>query len=334
MIRLKWSNNTMLLLSLLLAIILWLYVNIVHNPGKEQEFRVALDTRGKVAQGLTISSSLPQEVTVRVQGRNIIQLSGVKAQDFQATVDLNNLQEGVNNRIIQVTAPSGLQVVQVNPARVEITADRVIQRQLPVKVVIKGQPQYGYTTLEPVIEPADVLVRGPARLLKNLTSIALNVDVSGATQNIEQVKSVALPAGLESTPERVKLLLPITRSVPYRMVPVLPRYSGNPEDNYQLVRITVEPSSVKVYAPEEILNNLAGIHTETIQLEGLDKDDIREAKILLPPGVVDIMPGKVEVAIQIKQKQPTTEPSPPKETLPQGKPDTSGEIKQPDTVPE
>ncbi|GAB6178840.1 CdaR family protein [Desulfotomaculum defluvii] len=328
MIRLRLSNKTMLLLSFLLAIILWLYVNIVHNPGKEQEFRVMLDTRGTIPQGLTIGE-LPQNVVVRVQGKNIIQLSGVRAQDFQATVDLSNLQEGVNNRPVQVTAPSGLQVVQVKPARLEITADRVIQKQLTVNAVIKGESKYGYTVLEPVIEPSTVLVHGTARLLKNVTSININVDVSGASQNIEQVQTVPLPTGLSATPERVKILVPVTRSLPYRDLPILPSYTGSPETNFQLVRVIAQPTNVRVYAPEEILNNLDSISTQVINIDGISKDTIRDVPLQLPSGVVDLIPGKVEVAIQVKPKQPAAEPEPPKETPPQGNTDEGDEAKQP-----
>lgn len=328
MIRLRLSNKTMLLLSLLLAIILWLYVNIVHNPGKEQEFRVMLDTRGTIPQGLTISE-LPQNVVVRVQGKNVIQLSGVRAQDFQATVDLSNLQEGVNSRPVQVTAPSGLQVVQVNPARLEITADRIIQKQLTIKAVIKGESQYGYTVLEPVIEPSTVLVRGTAQLLKNITSININVDVTGASQNVERVHTVPLTTGLTASPERVKILIPVTRSLPYRDLPVLPSYTGNLGDNLQLVRVIAQPTYVRVYAPDEVLNNLAGISTETINIDGIIKDTIKDVSLQLPSGVVDLIPRKAEVALQVKPKQPATGPEPPKETPPQGNDDGGDETKQP-----
>lgn len=326
MIRLKWSNNTMLLLSLSLAIILWLYVNIVHNPGKEQEFRVALDTRGTLPQGLTISE-LPRNVVVRVQGKNIIQLSGVRSQDFQATVDLSNLQEGVNSRPVQVTAPSGLQVVQVNPVRVEITADRVIQKQLPIKAVIKGQSQYGYTVLEPVIEPNLVFVHGTARQLKNITSININIDVTGATQNVEREQSVPLPTGLIATPEKVKILVPVTRSLPYRSLTIVPSYTGTPEANFQLVRVIAQPSNVQVYAPEEVLQKLDSISTETVNIDGIKTDTIKEVRLQVPPGVVDLIPGKVEVAIQVKPKQPVDQ-EPPKETPHQGNPDGADETKQ------
>ncbi|MEG6523341.1 CdaR family protein [Desulfotomaculum sp. 1211_IL3151] len=325
--RLKLSNKTMLLLSLALAIILWLYVNIVHNPGREQEFRVALDTRGTIPQDLIISE-LPKNVAVRVQGKNIIQLSGVRSQDFQATVDLSNLQEGVNSRPVQVTAPSGLQVVQVNPVRVEIKADRLIHKQLPIIAAIKGEAQYGYTALEPVIEPNLVLVHGTATQLKNIASITINIDVTGATQNVERVQSVPLPTGLTATTEKVKILVPVTRSLPYRMLTVMPSYTGNPEANFQLVRVIAQPTNVQVYAPEAVLDKLESISTETIHIEGITKDTIKDVPLQLPPGVVDLIPGRVEVAIQVKPKQPVTEPEPPKDTPNKDNPEGADETKQ------
>ncbi|CCO07860.1 CdaR family protein [Desulforamulus hydrothermalis] len=302
MIRLKWSKNTMLLLSVLLALLLWVYVNIVQNPVKEQEFRVALETRGELPQGLTVSG-LPKSVTVRVQGKNT-QLSGIRSADFQAYVDLGNIGEGENSRPVQVSAPSGLQVIQVNPARLNLVAERLIQKQLPVAAAVKGEPLSGYTALEPVVQPTAVLVRGPAKVLQDLKKLELTVDITGTSQNIEQQLMIPLPAGVAATPDRVKVLVPVTRALPSRTLPVVPRYSGSPADPYQLLRVIPQPATVQVYAPVEVLQNLDIINTETIRIDGITGDVIKEARLLLPAGVVDIIPGKVELAFQVKPKQP------------------------------
>ncbi|MEW6696278.1 MAG: YbbR-like domain-containing protein [Bacillota bacterium] len=312
MIRLKWSNNSMLLLSVLLAILLWVYVTNVQNPIKELEYRVTVETRGELPQGLTLSG-LPKTVAVRVQGKNA-QLSGIRPADFQAVVDLNNLAEGETTRPVQVTAPSGLQIVLVNPTRVTLTAERQIQKQLPVTAVIKGEPVSGHTALEPVVQPTAVLVRGSARILKNLQGLELTVDITGASQNVEQQLMVPLPSGVTASPDRVKVLVPVTRALPSRSLPVVPRYTGSPADAYQVIRVIPQPATVQVYAPVEVLRNLESINTETIPIDGISDDVLKEARLLLPEGVVDIVPGKVELAVQVKPKQPPDqEPETPPE---------------------
>lgn len=320
MIRLKWSNNSMMLLSLLLAILLWVYVNNVQNPLKEQEFRVTVDTRGELPQGLSITG-LPKTIAVRVQGKNG-QLSTVRAADFQAVVDISDIEEGSNTRTIQVTAPSGLQVLQVNPNRVDIKAERVIEKQVSLKVVVKGQAQSGYTVLEPVVHPTTILVRGSARVLKELKTLELSIDISGARENVEQTLMVPLPAGLTSSPDRVKVLVPVTQALPSKVLPVIPHYIGTPGEQKQVVRAIVQPSTVVVYAPVEVLKNLDSVSTEAIRVDGISENILKEARLLLPEGVVDIIPGKVEVAIQVKPKQqtPETKPQEPPDKKPQEPP--------------
>lgn len=308
MIRLKWSNNSMMLLSVLLAILLWLYVNNVQNPLKEQEFKVPVDTRGEVPQNLTISG-LPQSVSVRVQGKNA-QLSGIRAADFQAIVDLSSIEEGSTTRPIQVTAPSGLQVMQVNPTRVDITVERVIQKQIPLKVVIKGEAQSGYTVLEPVIQPTAVLAQGPNRILKSIKTLEIGVDISGTSQNVEQVLMIPLPQGISASPDRVKVLVPVTQELPSKTLPVIPRYVGTPGELNQVVRAIPQPATVQVYAPIEVLKNLESISTEPVRVDGLTENALKEARLLLPEGVVDVIPGRVEVAIQVRPKQTAPEPKP------------------------
>ncbi|SHE79036.1 YbbR-like domain-containing protein [Desulforamulus putei] len=324
MIRLKWSNNSMMLLSVLLAVLLWVYVNNAQNPVKEQEFRVTLETRGELPQGLTLNG-LPKSVTVRVQGKTA-QLSGIRPADFQAIVDLSYITEGETTRPVQVTAPSGLQVVQVNPSRVTITVERVIQKQLPVTAVVKGEPLSGHTALEPVVQPTAVLVRGPARILKDLKKLELTVDITGTNQNIEQLLMIPLPAGVTASPDRVKVLVPVTRALPSRTLPVVPRYTGSPADSYQVLRVIPQPATVQVYAPVEVLRNLESISTETIRIDGISGDVLKEARLLLPEGVVDIVPGKVELAFQVKPKQPPTQEPPEK---PQENPSPTEPNKQP-----
>lgn len=329
MIRLKWSNNSMMLLSVLLAVLLWVYVNNVQNPIKEQEYRVTVDTRGELPQGLSISG-LPKTVAVRVQGKNG-QLSGIRAADFQALVDIGDIEEGSSTRTIQVTAPSGLQVLQVNPNRAEIKAERIIEKQVSLRVVVKGQAQSGYTVLEPVVQPTAILVRGSTRTLRGLKTLELTVDISGTKENVEQTLMVPLPAGLTSSPDRVKVLVPVTQALPSKVLPVITHYTGTPGEQNQVVRAIAQPATVVVYGPEAVLRNLDSINTEAVRIDGISENILKEARLLLPEGVVDVIPGKVEVAIQVKQKQqpPDTKPQEPPDTKPQEPPD-----KEPDTPPE
>ncbi|AQS58030.1 YbbR-like domain-containing protein [Desulforamulus ferrireducens] len=306
MIRLKWNNKTMMLLSVLLAVLMWIYVTNVQNPIKEQEFRVAVDTRGEVPQDITISG-LPKTVTVRVQGKNA-QLTGIRPADFQAVVDLSNLEEGTNNRPIQITPPSGLQIVQVNPARVDIVADRLMQKQFPVKIVLKGETANGYSVTEPVVQPTAVMVRGASSLLKDINNVEVTVDVTGAKQNIEQTLQVLLPQGLSAVPDRVKVLVPVTRTMPNRTLQITPRYVGNPAEQYQIVKVIPQPATVLVYAPLEVLRDMETIYTESIRIEGISENTVREVRLLVPEGVEEIIPSKVEVTIQVKPKQPVQEP--------------------------
>lgn len=327
MIRLKWSNNSMMLLSVLLAVLLWVYVTNVQNPIKEQEFRVAVDTRGEPSQGITISD-LPKTVTVRVQGKNA-QLTGIRPADFQAVIDLNNLEEGTNTRPIQITPPSGLQIVQVNPARVDIVADRLVQKQFPVKILLKGEAANGYSVAEPVVQPTAVMVRGSARLLKDINNVEVTVDVTDASQNIEQTPLVSLPQGVSAVPDRVKVLVPVNRTMPSRTLQVVPRYTGNPADQYQIVRIIPQPATVLVYAPAEVLRDIETITTEPIRIDGISENLVKDVRLLLPEGVAEIIPNKVEVTVQLKPKQPVQEPGTtptptptPDDTPPTEKPQT------------
>ncbi|RYD05259.1 hypothetical protein N752_10715 [Desulforamulus aquiferis] len=178
-------------------------------------------------------------------------------------------------------------------------------------MAIRGEPVTGYYALEPAIQPTAVLIRGPARIINEIKSLEVTANISGASQNVDQTLMVPLPEGVTSSPDRVKVLVPVTQAQPYKVLPVVVKTTGTLPEQYQLVRAIPQPATVQVYAPVEVLNNLENITTENIRLDGITDNVLKEARLLLPEGVIDMIPGRVEVSIQVRPKQPQATDPPP-----------------------
>lgn len=297
MASLNWRKNSMLVLSLLLAVLLWIYVTNVQNPLKEQDFRVALHTQGELGQGL-VASGWPEQVTVRVQGNNS-QLAGLMSSDFQARLDLSGLTEGETTRLVQVIAPAGIQVLGANPDRVSIKVERIVQHRVPVIISLRGNPATGYTAGEPVVQPATVLIQGPDTLISGVKNINLTVNIQGISQGYEQTLLVRLPKGVTANLDHVKVMVPVNQSTLTKSLTVVPQVTGTPATGYQVGSGSAKPDTVQISGPPELLNNLKSVNTEAVSVDGANKDITQQAKIQLPQGITTVTPDTVTVTVPV-----------------------------------
>lgn len=221
--KFDWRNLPLQVLSLVLALVLWVYVSNEQNPLEQRLFSVALQGRG-TPEGYLISG-LPATVSVKAQGTRS-QLNAVTSGDFQAVVDLAGIAPGENNLAVSVSPPPGIKVLQVTPAQVHVLVDRIVGKRVPVEVSVKGSPAEGYELVDASASPASVVVRGPERQLNGLAKVTVQVNVQGITGVVEQYVNVSgLPKGVTSNPQGVKVTV-VVRPAPN--TPGTPGAQGTP----------------------------------------------------------------------------------------------------------
>ena len=86
MARFNWRNNSLMLLSLLLAFALWLYVSNEQDPLREKVLTIELE-KTVLEPDYIILGGMPQNVTVKIQG-NRSQLSNLVPADFKAVLNI------------------------------------------------------------------------------------------------------------------------------------------------------------------------------------------------------------------------------------------------------
>ncbi len=306
--RLYRRNYLIKLLSLLLAFVLWVYVSNEQNPVREKIINVNLENT-ELAQSFLITGGMPESVRVRVQG-NRIQLANLGTGDFRAVVDIPEGKTGEMVLPVRVIAPSGLRVAQVIPEEVHITVDRIVERQVPVAVSLRGTPAQGYTALAPVCQPGTVTVRGPAGVVNKVNQATAVVDIQSASADVEHNLAVSLGiSDVSPVPSMVKVTVPIVSTAASKTVPILPQVTGSPADGYTVKRSFVEPASVQVFGPEEVLSGISHIITEPFNIQGADKNLSEEVALVVPQGIVSVQPDRVNVQVEVTGRgEPVQQP--------------------------
>jgi YbbR domain-containing protein len=163
-----WSLK---LLSLAIAIVLWLLVTGQNQPVTAH---VNVQLNFIRPQALEISNDPPRIVDVMLTGsRN--KLDDLTSLDLVATVDLSDQRAG--ERVMrladkaQITLPQGIKVDGFQPSVIPIRLEEMLDRQIAVEPKLEGKPADGYEVYSVKPNKASVTVRGPASRVNALQKI-------------------------------------------------------------------------------------------------------------------------------------------------------------------
>lgn len=307
MARIDWRNMALRILSVVLALLLWIFATNERNPLQDQIVSVRLLTRGLPAN-MVVTSEIPPAVSVRVQG-NRGQVSALTATDFEAVLDLSKVGEGEQYLPVRVTPPQGIQVTLTTPSKIYVAAESIVEQQVGVKASLKGTPAKGYTAMEPVIQPALVTVKGPRSKVSAISQVNVTVDVESSASQVEKTLPVnSGENGVTVFPQTVKVTVPITL-LPSKTVPVRARASGTPAKDFEIDGFAIKPAEVQVVAPASVLAGINWVETEKVEIKGTDHDITVKAGLSLPPGVVEAKPSTVDVTVKLRKTGATAPPA-------------------------
>jgi YbbR domain-containing protein len=175
-------NRSLKLLSLFLAVALWLAVG--GEERTETNLNISLELLN-MPSNLMITSEVPSHIQVRVSGpRGLIRT--FTQSRLTHTLDLIDIKPGRQTFPLGVGSfnfPRGVQVTRVQPNPVVLTFTPTITRTLPVQLAFLGRPPEGYEVKSVRTRPSKVKVKGPADEIDDLKFIpTVPVDLTNLTQ--------------------------------------------------------------------------------------------------------------------------------------------------------
>ncbi len=173
------NNIGLKLLSLLIAVLLWLA--IAREPVAEVAIAVPIEFHN-VPDNLELSSETIPQVQVRARGPAGI-VHGLGTSDVHAVIDLNgaNPQEKTYDLDLKrIRVPRDVQVIQVIPSQVRISFDRRATKQVEVRPRVVGASAPGFRMQDVKVDPPTVTIAGPQKRVDSVDSVITDpVDASG-----------------------------------------------------------------------------------------------------------------------------------------------------------
>lgn len=207
-------------LALGLALTAWFFVSYADRE------RLAEATIDPFVQYTTAPDHIILDPLTKVQVRlrgPASRIASLTPVQVGVVVDLRDASVGaseVNFNAGNVVAPSGLEVVSIDPNQVTLQIDRVTREMKPVDARLVGEPAAGAIAQDPVVSPPSVLVSGPESRLRQITSLSTSaVRLDGHALDFEEQAVVVSPDPL------VRVMQPTVVTV--RVPMEIPNTGGN-----------------------------------------------------------------------------------------------------------
>lgn len=274
-----------IVISLLLAFILWIYVGKEANPIKTSTLsnvQVVYSGLEKLEErGLMISEGADQTVALRIRARSDV-WARLNQGETTVTIDVSGITEpGEQNVTItsrnisyprSIIATDSIELQYTSPGAVTFTVSKWASKDVDVRGVFEGSIADGYQRGEFSMAPEKVTVSGPQELVEQVdyarvtvTQTDMNVTYSQDTGYtlIDYDGNPIFADELETEPETVLVTLPVEKLKEVELtVDIIPGGGATADD----VEIDIEPKTIMVSGSDEDLENLDSISLGEIDL--------------------------------------------------------------------
>ncbi|OWZ84447.1 YbbR-like domain-containing protein [Natranaerobius trueperi] len=300
------ENGFIKLLSLALAVLLWLFVS---NDTGDVSVREVSKTYDNIQPSIRnqdpelILVQEPQPVSATIRGTRPM-LDQVQKDELMFYVDLQDLGPGAHSVSVLSSIPQ-FEVTEIHPREVEVELDEVTEQIFPVEPEIIGQPDEGLSPKKTIITPENVTVSGAKSLVEEIDRVVASLNINEAKESLEKGIAVEILndeneiiEDVEVSPGMVEVSVPM--EFPQKEVDV----NVNIEDDlsgYNLENVEVSPEVVTVGGWESVLNELNYIETEPVQLTKLLEEETVVISLKQIEGVKELSESKVVVTGELDE---------------------------------
>lgn len=274
----KWFY---ILLSILLAVVLWLYIRAEQDPAVSTTYRgIEVQLTGEsvlASKGLTVSELQTEKVNVRIQAPASV-LGDLNRKNITVTVDVSHLEsEGEHSLAYTVDLPTninteGIVIQSRNPESVKLTVDKLYTQTLPIEFLHKGSVAKGYQAGTPTIQPENVTISGSVEQVNQVARVVAVLEADDLSERfdgdlplklLDKNGSELKDLTVELDTKTAYVLYPIVISREVPLTVDLVAGGGATEND---VKVTIEPKTITVSGSKEDVNSLTEYNLGTINL--------------------------------------------------------------------
>ena len=187
-----FKNFSLKLLSAVFAVVLWTVIVNIYDPNTSYTFSnitvQLINTQSLTDKDYSYEVVDGGKISVTVSGPKSV-VTDLKTSDISATADLSKVTAFTDYVDIQVQVIKDGQVlnnVEAVPrtSALKLSIENRDTKTLSLDVNTTGSTASGYTVASTSSSPTYIKVTGPTSLLESVAALSVNVDVSGAKEDI------------------------------------------------------------------------------------------------------------------------------------------------------
>ncbi len=270
------KNRTFLkVLSVVLAVLLWLYVVVTQDPtrtSKVDNVEVICGlSQYQINEGLNIISKSDDKVSFSATGKRSL-VTGVKGS-YYAKLDLQNISEpGKYNIAPQISKPEGVYVSGVSPSVIEVYVDKYVSSTVPLITETRGTLSKDLIITGMTTDVSQAVLQLPSLALGQIAYVGAVVDLSNikssevinctpvlfdAEKKVIDIKNVVMD---------IKNIVVTITVEKVKNVKIIPSIEGLEKFGGGLT-VNVLPKSIDICGDKEILDAIESVSTKPIKLK-------------------------------------------------------------------
>lgn len=298
---LLYNDRFVMAFSVFAAVILWFVMATVNT---QERPRVIYDVPVEVKlsdasqeQGLKVFDQTVKFAKVSIRGNSIV-VNRIKAENIQVTAQLAASITQPNNYTLPLTAQkigslADYEIVSVEPSSIIANVDVYKEVTFPVQDNITYKADPSYFVSAPSFSADSVVISGPEKEIAKIKKVSAEYEVKGTmtqTQNFttdlvlydaynEKISTDKLTMSVKSVDVTISVL---SRKV----MKLTPTFTGKPVGlALSSAAQKIEPESIEVAGPEDVLANVNELSLEAIDFSKLNVTNQNlQVDITLPPG--------------------------------------------------
>ena len=305
------SDNSLKIISFVIAIVIWMYIAIVMDPAIEVSVRdVPIQFVGHEQldeKGLAVISESATTVSLKVKGSRK-KMGNYDMDTIIAKADVSTAEKGVQSVNVDIVIPFENQGISSRSLyTVDVTVEPIAEKSLRLDVNTTGTLAESYMSGDITTEPESITVRGAASAVEKIAKASVKLNVSGADVDIDTELPVIFHDEKGKEISALDAILKRVRITPDKVMvhcPVLKIREISPSANFgdqqlpENFSYKIEPSALYIYGEDIGSMNIDKIETEEISLSKLLENDKVKVKLKIPDNIkilYDI--SEVEVSV-------------------------------------
>ncbi|MBO3443049.1 CdaR family protein [Clostridium sp. CCUG 7971] len=288
-------NTRIKLISLLSAVVLWMYVMAVVDPEETKVFEdipVQINNMNQLAdKDLVIYPEVDLTADIAITGK-LSSIQKLSRNDIHIYGQINKVEgsnstgEGTNQIYLKASVP-GKVTHEFKSGVLVVNLEKVVKEKRAIEVNLEGRAK---NNIEPVAMDKDnVKVSGPRVLVKKVQKVVATLNVGDETNDFKKELSLVPVDENGKKVEGVHLdFSNVTVNVKFlkqKTVPISVKFSGNSQAEDNLKNYTLSQETITIKGKKDIVDNINTISTKPVDLSSITGDISKDIYLEIPEGI-------------------------------------------------